>query len=143
MEQLYPAGRDLVPVLKLASRYRDEANSAFANGSSVTAGVARQFDGTLLHYVRGIPTITPEQAYGYPTRLSSNRYNPYIRPGGLTDLYSGYGYKSFNCSHVSKDGGRFAFSGRSPPCLEQPPWEFDGEKRSYPHVERQPDTVGR
>jgi virulence factor Mce-like protein len=143
VETMYPAGRELVPVLRYVSLFRREAAAALANGSSATQGAARQFDGSLLHYVRGVPVITPEQAYGYPHRLASDRYNPYIRPGGINDLLTRRGYRSFDCDHVTPDGGYFAFLGSSPPCRAPTLWKFDGEYRSYPHVQALPDTVGK
>ena len=124
------------------SLYRQEMAAALANGSSATQGAARQFDGSLLHYVRGVPMLTPEQIYGFSHRLSSDRYNPYIKPGGLNDLLGRRGYKAFDCDHVSGDGGYTALPGTAPPCRVQKPWKFDGAYRSYPHVRPLRDVAG-
>ena len=142
VEAMYPAGRELVPVLRYLSLYRNEMAAALANGSSATQGAARQYDGSLLHYVRGVPTITPEQLYGFAHRLSSNRFNPYIKPGGLNDLFGRRGYKAFDCGHVTPDGGYLATPGLSPPCRVQNPWKFDGAYRSFPHVRPLRDVAG-
>jgi ABC-type transporter Mla subunit MlaD len=138
VDALYPAGRELVPVLDFVQLYRRELVASFANAASTTQGSTKRPHGPPLHYVRGIPMLTPEQIYGHATRLWSNRYNPYIRPGGLTDLAEGNGYRSLSCAHTQDKGRSFAFNGFTPKCIEQKPWGFQGEKRSYPHIRRRP-----
>ena len=140
IDALYPAGRELVPVLDFLALYRREVVAAFVNAASTTQGSAKRSSGPPLHYVRGIPMLTPEQIYGFSERLYSNRYNPYIRPGGLDDLKGSKGFHSFDCRHAGKYKA-FAFNGYNPECVEQKPWTFQGEKRSFPHVERAPDTA--
>ena len=140
IDSLYPAARELVPVLDFLQLYRNEAVAAFVNAASATQGSVKKGSGPPLHYVRGIPMLTPEQIYGFSERLYSNRYNPYIRPGGLDDLKGGKGFRSFDCRHAGKYKA-FAFNGYNPECVEQKPWGFQGDKRSFTHVERAPDTA--
>ena len=85
-------------------------------------------------------TIVSAISPGFPERLYSNHYSPYIRPGGLEDLKGSKGFNSFDCRHAGKFKA-FAFNGYNPECVEQKPWGFKGEKRSFPHVERAPHTA--
>jgi phospholipid/cholesterol/gamma-HCH transport system substrate-binding protein len=135
---LYPAGRELAPVVDYTSLYRREIVGGIANAASATQGGIRLADGSLRRYVRVVPPITSEQLFGYPKKLRGYRFNPYHAPGSLANVGAG-GLMSFDCRET---GDLQVEPGPRPrpvpgmPCIVQPPWTFQGEARSYAHVER-------
>jgi phospholipid/cholesterol/gamma-HCH transport system substrate-binding protein len=129
------AGRQLVPVVQLLTEYRRETVSLMANIASTANGQAGipAADGTPQRFVRAIPPITTEQFFGFPDRLPYNRSNPYPRPGAQDDLGKP-ALRAFGCSHTSNDAP-LPSGGAPPPCLTAAPWTFDGDTRSYPHLQ--------
>jgi len=80
----------VIPVLDYINTYRREIAGFFANGTATSQatqpGLATS---KLLHYVRVSSPINPETLTDYSHRLSSNRGNPYLVPGGYTALIGG------------------------------------------------------
>jgi phospholipid/cholesterol/gamma-HCH transport system substrate-binding protein len=81
----------VVPVIDYINTYRREVAAFFANGTAADGAVA---PGTvnarkLLHYVRVSSPINPETLTDYAHRISTNRGNPYLVPGGASSLVSG------------------------------------------------------
>jgi phospholipid/cholesterol/gamma-HCH transport system substrate-binding protein len=80
----------VIPVLDYINTYRREIAGFFANGTAAAQatqpGLATS---KLLHYVRVSSPINPESLTDYSHRLSSNRGNPYLVPGGATALTGG------------------------------------------------------
>jgi virulence factor Mce-like protein len=134
VDALDPAGAELVPALRLFAAYRGEIVSSVANSAAATNGSIRMPDGSRVRYVRVLPTILSEQAFGYAHRLPTNRYNPYPAPGGLEELARG-GLLSWSCRNTSNPVD-VPLPADAPPCHAQPPWRFGGALRSYPHVAR-------
>ena len=67
--------------------YRREIAAFFANDSAVTQAVGPgQASSAQVHYLRTQNPTNPENLAGYPGRLSTNRSNPYIEPGGYEKL---------------------------------------------------------
>jgi hypothetical protein len=106
------------------------ANVAAAN--QATTG-ERNAEGQLIRTSRGVPTIMPEQLYGWTSRLPKNRYNPYPAPGALNGI-GREGMRSLGCDHIH-NVERFP-GGLAPPCLVQQPWNFQGRRASYPRLRR-------
>jgi virulence factor Mce-like protein len=81
----------LVPVIDYINTYRREVAGFFANGTAadgaVGAGIVNPKK--LLHYVRVSSPINPETLTDYAHRISTNRSNPYLIPGGASRLVSG------------------------------------------------------
>jgi len=131
---LYPAGKQLVPVLQLLDLYKREVVTQLANLGAATQSYTVQPDGTRLHYLRVLPPFTNEGLVGAATRLSSNRHNPYFAPGALAELATGL--KAFDCNNAKSGTPVPVLGTGAPPCVMQEPWTFQGHARSYPHVEQ-------
>jgi hypothetical protein len=87
--QLDPFLRQLIPITDFIAPYRSELNAFFANtvaatGAFDTPGTA----GKKVHYLRTSNPVNPETLSVYPSRLGTNRPNPYIHPGGFKRLAS-------------------------------------------------------
>jgi phospholipid/cholesterol/gamma-HCH transport system substrate-binding protein len=88
LRRLDPFLRQLTPIVDYLGLYRREIAAFFANDSAVTqaqdlgqSNPAKQF-----HYLRTQNPFNPEMMAGYPTRLATNRTNPYPEPGGSLKL---------------------------------------------------------
>jgi phospholipid/cholesterol/gamma-HCH transport system substrate-binding protein len=79
----------LVPVIDYINDYRREIAAFFANSTATTQGTLGSAYGGNLHYLRVSNPINPELLTAYQTRLSTNRGNPYLEPGGYTKLLKG------------------------------------------------------
>jgi virulence factor Mce-like protein len=80
----------VVPVLNYINDYDREIAAFFANSTAVSQGTL--FNNTQtkqLHYLRVSNPLNPETLVGYPTRLTTNRTNPYPVPGSGLDLAKG------------------------------------------------------
>jgi hypothetical protein len=77
-------------VLDYINTYRREIAGFFANGTASSGAVEpATVSHKLLHYVRVSSPVNPETLTNYGHRISSNRGNPYLVPGGATSLVSG------------------------------------------------------
>jgi phospholipid/cholesterol/gamma-HCH transport system substrate-binding protein len=130
------AGRQVDPILSVINLYRNELVSAFANiGAGFEASLPNA-NGPPLHYVRGIDVILNEDAFGWAYRPGTNRYNPYVAPGGVANLVSSL--DAFDCRNTSNPTPIPVFgTGGPPPCHVQGPWIFQNWSRDYPHVSEQ------
>jgi phospholipid/cholesterol/gamma-HCH transport system substrate-binding protein len=80
----------VVPVLDYINTYRREIAGFFANGTAAAQATLPKASGHgLLHYVRVSSPLNPETLTAYSHRISSNRGNPYLVPGGAASLVSG------------------------------------------------------
>jgi phospholipid/cholesterol/gamma-HCH transport system substrate-binding protein len=94
--QLDPATQQLTPMLQFIGLYKRELTSFFANTSAATE--ARD-PGTPLHYLRTTNPLNPENLAVYPTRVPTNRPNPYRLPNGFDELPQGLPvYEDRQCS---------------------------------------------
>jgi phospholipid/cholesterol/gamma-HCH transport system substrate-binding protein len=87
LARLDPFLRQLTPIVDYLGLYRREIAGFFANDSAVTQafGPGQSVSGQL-HYLRTQNPTNPEIMAGYPGRISTNRSNPYIEPGGYEKL---------------------------------------------------------
>ncbi|MGH3417232.1 MAG: hypothetical protein ACRDSS_12255, partial [Actinocrinis sp.] len=83
---LKPFLGNLVPVIEYIESYRREIAAFFANSAASTQGIQVSADGGNAHYVRISNPINPELLTPYLKRPSSNRSNPYMAPGGYSQL---------------------------------------------------------
>jgi ABC-type transporter Mla subunit MlaD len=89
LTRLDPFLRQFTPIVDYLGLYRREIAAFFANDSAVTqASGAGQGTSSRLHYLRTQNPTNPEIMAGYPSRLATNRSNPYIAPGGYDKLAS-------------------------------------------------------
>jgi phospholipid/cholesterol/gamma-HCH transport system substrate-binding protein len=134
VDVLYPAGRELVPIVDYLGLYKREITTMWANLAASTEGVARTpGDAHPLHYVRTLIPFSNEGLVTYPHRLPSNRHNPYFAPGGLANLASGL--EAFDCANTGNPQQGIP-SISVPPCKAQGPIQFRGLSSSFPHLER-------
>ena len=87
LRRLDPFLREFTPIVDYLGLYRREIAAFFANDAAVTQAVgAGQSSAEPVHYLRTQNPTNPEIMAGYPNRISTNRSNPYIAPGGYTKL---------------------------------------------------------
>jgi phospholipid/cholesterol/gamma-HCH transport system substrate-binding protein len=87
LARLDPFLDQLTPIVDYLGLYRREIAGFFANDSAVTQAVGPgQSRSEQIHYLRTQNPTNPENMAGYPGRLSTNRSNPYIAPGGYDKL---------------------------------------------------------
>jgi phospholipid/cholesterol/gamma-HCH transport system substrate-binding protein len=80
----------LIPVFDYINTYRREIAAFFANSTATTQATFPNIPQTKqLHYVRISNPVNPEVLTSYQKRLSSNRGNPYMAPGGFAQLPHG------------------------------------------------------
>jgi virulence factor Mce-like protein len=160
--RLDPFLRELTPIVDYLGLYRREIAGFFANDSAVTqaTGPGHSVSGQL-HYLRTQNPTNPENMAGYPDRLSTNRSNPYIEPGGYEKLRT-EGHLEVYGSHLCTSRpvpaepvpsdpwlpanlvttiGYFTFGGSenrdaAPPCDPQAPLgRLAGQSGLYPQLE--------
>ena len=87
LRRLDPFLSQVTPIVDYLGLYRREIAGFFANDSAVTQAVgAAESTSAQLHYLRTQNPTNPEMMAGYPGRISTNRSNPYIAPGGYDKL---------------------------------------------------------
>ncbi|MCW2989571.1 MAG: hypothetical protein JWM73_165, partial [Solirubrobacterales bacterium] len=102
-----PVLRQLNPILIYAGNYRPELAAFFANTVAATqaTNIPRYAQGQRVHYLRTLNPINPENLSVYPTRIGSNRTNPYQMTHSSLSLKEllngGVGPKSFETRHCA------------------------------------------
>ena len=134
---LYPATREITPIIDMVTLYRKELIATMANVAAASEGTSQGAGGKLVHYLRTLVPMTEESSVGYAKRLPSNRHNAYFAPGGLAFLAKG-GLLASDCRNTSNPQTVPVLGSGAPECKQQPPWTLDGNTRYYPHVERAP-----
>jgi virulence factor Mce-like protein len=160
LARLDPFLRQVTPIFDYLGLYKGEIAAFFANDSAATQGLERAFGSTnVLRYLRTSNPTNPEIMSGYPTRLSTNRSNPYTAPGAYKRLKNGGHLQVFSqndCSSTPVPNppaanqymtqevvdlltlytfGQPENAGRAPPCEAQPPLGgIIGQPGAYPHV---------
>jgi phospholipid/cholesterol/gamma-HCH transport system substrate-binding protein len=90
LHRLTPYLGNLVPVFDYINDYRRELAAFFANSAAATQATALNILETKeLHYLRISNPINPEVLTVYEHRLDSNRADPYLAPGGYSQLLRG------------------------------------------------------
>jgi phospholipid/cholesterol/gamma-HCH transport system substrate-binding protein len=90
--QLTPFLRELTPIVTGANRYRSEITGFLGNATGATQASASvpENNNQPLHYLRTSGLLSPEAFAVYPNnRLTTNRANPYLEPGGATRVGAG------------------------------------------------------
>jgi phospholipid/cholesterol/gamma-HCH transport system substrate-binding protein len=155
-------------ILQGVRLYRHEVTAFLANVAAATQGTgeADPVSGEPLHYLRTSAPLGPETLSVYPQRLRVGRTNPYVAPGGYSNLRTHLeSFETRQCSggvHAvlnPADAGafpgdffarlrEFAYAGvldsndlPTPPCDQQPDFESIGiapETSQYLHVRELP-----
>ncbi|HEY2771252.1 MAG TPA: MlaD family protein [Solirubrobacteraceae bacterium] len=90
LTRLKPYLGSVVPVVDYINTYRREIAAFFANSTATTQASSANITQTAqIHYLRISNPVNPEVLTSYQNRLSSNRGNPYMTPGGYEKLASG------------------------------------------------------
>ena len=163
LAQLDPFLRNLNPVLAYAGHYKKEIAAFFALDAAATQATDSPPGApTPIHYLRTTNPLNPENLAVYPKRISTNRSNPYVEPGGYAKLPTGLEvFGTYLCTNnpvptLGPLGGflpettrplieQFVYaSGRgipAPECKEQAPLgRLVGQDGKYPHVLEQPPS---
>ena len=148
------------PILDYLGLYRREIASFFALDAAATQATDLAPGRTRpLHYLRTTNPLNLENLAAYPTRLPTNRSNPYVEPGGYSQLPQGLPvFGEYLCTTegplptlgagvvdpVLGLLNRFVFDAFSagavaPPCREQAPLgRLVGQSGRYPRLEPNP-----
>jgi phospholipid/cholesterol/gamma-HCH transport system substrate-binding protein len=153
LARLKPYLGGLVPVIDYVNTYRREIAGFFANSAAATQATGANLAQTrTLHYLRISNPINPEVLTPYQTRLSSNRGNPYMAPGGYSQLVNGLSvFGSYLCTNNPQptigpsidsataailQNAYYTASPGGPPCKAQPMLGSltTGQVQSFPHL---------
>jgi virulence factor Mce-like protein len=136
VEQLYPLGRQLVPIIDFAYAYRREFSSFAKTAAATQSKVRDPSTGRLIHYLRA-PAIFPAEPFTTSAKREPyNRGNAYMEPGGLEKFVTGP-LEAFDCRNTGNPVQNPPLGG-SPPCIEQKPWTFRGVTAKFPHLKPAP-----
>ena len=163
LAQVDPFLRQLNPFLRHVGFYRRELTAFFALDAASTQAADTPLGAeNPVHYLRTSNPVNPENLAAYPVRLSTNRSNPYMEPGGYGKLATGLEvFGKYLCTNnplarLAPDIGalvpqetvdlveRIAFNGGpvpAPPCKEQAPLgtTLYNQPGRYPHVVADPE----
>jgi phospholipid/cholesterol/gamma-HCH transport system substrate-binding protein len=166
LRRLDPFLRNFTPIVDYLGLYKREIAALFANDTAVTQaaeGNANSITGEV-HYLRTQNPENPEVMAGYPSRIASNRSNPYIAPGGYMKLKTEghlevYGTQGCGTTPVPaapapldpwlpagvvSQINYYTFGGTvnrdaAPPCDPQTPLgQLFGQSGQFPHLEPLP-----
>ena len=164
LAQVDPFLRQLNPILRHIGLYRRELVAFFALDAAATqASDTPAGADSPVHYLRTSNPVNPENLAAYPARISTNRANPYLEPGGYGKLATGLEvFGEYLCTtnpvaRLAPDIAtlvpqetidlveRIAFNGGTvpaPPCKEQAPLgtTLYGQPGRYPHVVEDPEA---
>ncbi len=153
LRRLSPYLGNLVPVIDYINSYRRELAAFFANSTATTQAQTLNIAQTkLLHYLRISNPVNPETLTSYQNRLESNRPNPYMVPGGYSQLLGGLSvFGSYLCTSnpqptigptisatLRKTLERVYYTQTpgGPPCKAQTPLGkvTTGQLQAFPHL---------
>jgi phospholipid/cholesterol/gamma-HCH transport system substrate-binding protein len=173
LARLDPFLRQLTPIFDYLGLYKSEIAAFLANDSAATQLVGDPLasirDKTLapggqIHILRVSNPTNPEMMAGYPSRLSTNRSNPYTEPGAYNRLAQGRPlpvFGSYLCtstpvpnapaavdpywpSTLVERVNQFVYGdpsnrGKAPPCEAQAPLgQVIGQSGAYPRLQPLP-----
>ena len=137
VDQLFPAVRQIVPVISFIGQYHRELTSAMA---LLAAGLQAQAPANTngypdrpgtAGYLRSMAILGNESLFGQSIRAPTNRNNAYYSPGALTNL--AHGLPSASCANTG-NVAQAPFGFGNVPCRVQPGFEWNHLVRYYPHI---------
>jgi phospholipid/cholesterol/gamma-HCH transport system substrate-binding protein len=153
LARLKPYLGGLVPIVDYINVYRREIAAYFANSTASTQATSLNAAQTKpFHYARISNPINPEVLTAYQHRLESNRANPYMAPGGYSQLVSGLSvFGGYLCTSNPQPSigpsippnlaailreAYFTATPGGPPCRSQPPLGelTTGQPQQFPHL---------
>lgn len=135
LQQVYPAARDVVPVLEQFATIRDSLITTLANVAQLHNGTYVGPGNRILNYANGIINVWNESISGWVKRLPTNRGNTYPKPGFLRGIAEHGVLDSYDCRHLDNPLYLPPF-GAAPPCREQGPWTYEGRTAYFPRLKR-------
>ena len=137
----------LTPVIGYLDLYRSEITALLASDTAATQATAVGFADAndQLHYIRTMSPVNPEMIAGWPSRLGTNRSNPYVEPRGydklgtqgFLDVFGTYlcttnptpappAANEYLSAEIAEGVEHFVFGfpenqGKAPPCVGQEP----------------------
>jgi phospholipid/cholesterol/gamma-HCH transport system substrate-binding protein len=99
LERLPSYLNELDPIFRLLKRHKRELTAFLANSAAATQNFQPLFGARTL---RTTPPLNPESLAVFPSRLDSNRTNPYVKPGGYLKVRKGL--KSFETRQCGPAG---------------------------------------
>jgi virulence factor Mce-like protein len=153
LARLKPYLGGLIPIIDYVNTYRREVAAFFANSTATTQATSLNSAQTkAFHYARISNPINPEVLTAYQHRLDSNRGNPYMAPGGYSQLVSGLSvFGSYLCTSNAQpsigpsippalaailQSAYYTTNPGGPPCQSQPPLgaQTTGQQQQFPHL---------
>jgi phospholipid/cholesterol/gamma-HCH transport system substrate-binding protein len=166
LRALTPYLGNLVPVIDYVNAYRREIAAFFANSTATTEGQLASAEGGNAHYIRISSPINPETLAVFSGRPSTNRSNPYLAPGGYSQLVNGLAvFDRSDCTNRALPGfapsmahsttsvtgtaltlaqlvSRYYYTGtpQGPACRVQAPlgYQTTGQRQQFPHLQPLP-----
>ncbi len=165
--RLDPFLRQLTPIVDYLGLYRREISAFFGNDSAATQYTDLGFEDPTasVHVLRTANPMNPEIMAAFPTRLSTNRSNPYTEPGAYDRLKSRQPLPVFGAylctsnpvpapplpldpfmsADLAAQVELFVFGGttnrdKAPPCVPQAPLgRLTGQSSLYPALQPLPE----
>lgn len=133
--QLYPAARELIPVIQLMAAYSEEAMvGPLANAASATNGTEVGPGGRIIVRPGTSAYGSNESIGGYVKRLPTNRANPYPEPTWTSELGKIGFLPSYDCRNIHNQEYLPPTGTGVPPCLTQGAWTYQGKTAYYPRL---------
>ena len=119
---LLQAAEQVVPVINYIQLFPQDILAAFGNLPALLNASAPASNG-ITKYIRAAITVNNESLFGQSERPATNRHNPYVSPGGLSNVAAG-GLASSDCNNLGNTGLGSLLSPGNVPCRLQPkfPW---------------------
>ncbi|MEA2315121.1 MAG: phospholipid/cholesterol/gamma-HCH transport system substrate-binding protein [Solirubrobacteraceae bacterium] len=163
LENLRPVLHNLDPFLQYTGEYVPEIQAFFANLTAATASNGTNGSagkGPRQHLLTTENVLSPESLAVYPSRIGTDRSNPYIHSGAM-GLLGGSGLQVFNGSNCANSAPsvsgppnetisesiieqiiQFKVANKpeganevaAPGCSQQGPSTFNGQTSQFPHV---------
>lgn len=137
VDELFPAVRQIIPVISFIGQYRTELVTAMSNlAASLEAQAPANTNGYpdrpgSASYLRSESVVGNETPFGQSIREPTNRNNAYFSPGELSHLAGGL--QSASCANTGNvSQSHFGFG--NVPCRVQPGFEWNQLVRYFPHV---------
>jgi phospholipid/cholesterol/gamma-HCH transport system substrate-binding protein len=103
LENLRPVLHNFDPFLQMTGQYVPEIQSFFANITAAAQSQAKNSNvtgGPKQHLLTTLAVLNPESLATYPSKVGTDRSNPYLLPGGLRSLTSGLAvFDSRSCAN--------------------------------------------
>jgi virulence factor Mce-like protein len=162
LENLRPVLHNLDPFLQYTGEYVPEVQAFFANLTAASESHGKNGSdpsGPAEHLLTSMNVLSPESLALYPSRIGTDRSNPYFHTGALHSLPSGLPvFSSGSCSNSAPsvsgppnetisqsiieqiiqfkvaNAPEHANEVPAPVCLQQGPFTFNGQTSQFPHV---------